>query len=73
MANADGEGIIVVSFGRRSKAPIVVASFDTPFEGRDYLERVPAAPNRIGYVCPESSSAEIAIVNGKPRIWWTGD
>lgn len=73
MMNAGGQGIIVVKFGASQKAPMVVASFRSRFEGHSYIETANGSRDTISYVYPEASSAEIRLIGGRPKIHWTAD
>lgn len=73
MANFRKEALIVVEFADKKKAPMVVASFEERWDGRNYLSPDRSDKNTFLFIQPESSMAKFRLVKGKPMVRWMGD
>ena len=73
MANFRKEGLIIVDFANKQKIPVVAASFESPWDGRNYISPDRDDKNAFLFIQPESSIAEFRMINGRPKVRWLSD
>lgn len=74
MVNGRRASALVVFFGgKRSRHPMTIASFKSPWTGSCYIEAARGDRRAVALTCPESSAATFKMRDGQPAVRWTGD